>query len=722
MEFAVELGSIEMEIDIYQYCPCYSGRKIKFCCGKDIVSDLNQIVSKVRSDQLQSALDQINRVLAKSGEKDCLLTLKTHVLFSLDQYEEAREINEKFLSTNPNHPIALQHASMALLAEGRVPEAIDRLQDAMDALKADEIPLIMSNAFRVLGGVLLGMGLIIAARAHLQFALLIRGNSEGSDLGQMIFDSFRVPSAPLVFKNDFRLEPTPPDKEWSGKYENVIRATKRGQFRLGLKILRRLDEIWPEQKEIVRSIAVMHMMLAENKEASAAWLKFSRLSSIPHWQAVEARAMSLMFGDPQDMVDVCLRTYELEDLDAFHGQAVSHPRLYQISSPDPDLINDDEPPPRYSFLVLDRDRIDSLDDCESTAIPQIRADLLVYGRQTDRSARVEMFCSDSESGEATAVLHELLGREPNETEVVAEISAVEEILGWKWQIPHGADPQRHRELVDEHRRKVMLDQWTRFPFECLGSKSVAEVSQSDDADLKLTVEGLICNVEQGFAQQMSGVELVAELREQLNIPQPEKLKSVEADDPLISPVRMLHIDAASLSDEQLKQWFGKSFSIANMAVLKKLMDEIVQRDQIAEEIGRDRCYALMARLTEDTEQAIEYFSLARKSARDSDTSVGVYLVQELEFRMLRGLTAKLPELLRTIEQQYISDPEVELELTRVMTKFGLLTPDGRRAALPSGDEHAEPAQSGIWTPDSSSQSPAAAAVGEPSKIWVPGSN
>ena len=80
-----------MDIDIYQQCPCHSGKKIKFCCGKDIVSDLNQIVAKCNSNQSLSALDQIDRTIGKQGEKDCLLCLRTHILFTLGEVEKADE-------------------------------------------------------------------------------------------------------------------------------------------------------------------------------------------------------------------------------------------------------------------------------------------------------------------------------------------------------------------------------------------------------------------------------------------------------------------------------------------------------------------------------------------------------------------------------------------------------------------------------------------------------
>ena len=79
------------------------------------------------------------------------------------------------------------------------------------------------------------------------------------------------------------------------------------------------------------------------------------------------------------------------------------------------------------------------------------------------------------------------------------------------------------------------------------------------------------------------------------------------------------------------------------------------------------------------------------------------LVQEFELRLSRAITDKLPELLRTLQRQYLSDPNVEYQLARVLSKFGLISADGRTVSLPTSQspDEAQDAGSKIWTPDSS---------------------
>ena len=67
-----------------------------------------------------------------------------------------------------------QHQALIFLGSGNVPGALDALQDAMDAIKGSEIPLSMANVFRMLGGALLQQGHVLAGRAHLQFAQMLK--------------------------------------------------------------------------------------------------------------------------------------------------------------------------------------------------------------------------------------------------------------------------------------------------------------------------------------------------------------------------------------------------------------------------------------------------------------------------------------------------------------------------------------------------------------------
>ena len=712
-----------MEIDIYQFCPCHSGKKIKFCCGKDIVADLKQIVAKSQSNQSLSALEQIDRVMAKVGQRDCLLALQTHIYFDMGEVEKARESNRLFSSSNPNHPIAIQHDALLKLSDGDVPGAIDRLQDAMDAIESNEIPQLLANAFRLVGSVLLAGGHLLAGRAHVQFAALLK-DGQDEQLNQLVMQSYRIPNAPLILKSDFRLQNPPADAEWASKYENVSRAMNRGQFRLALKMLQRMDEHWPDQPALLRGVAVVNSMLANDQTMADSWRRLARLESLPRWQAVEYEAIALLFDqeEPSGTLPIVSVRCDIKDLDTAFQLATVSARLNDGPALEEDPF-EEGPAPRHAFHVLDRDKVDSVEGLAAADIPQVIGDLLLYGRQTDREPRMVFVATKDErfSG-ATDVIKDQFGDalvgELDEREI-SETATATHALTWNWRVPPDIDMETHRKFVAEQRRTVLLEKWPAIEFRCLAGRN--PVDASSDTLLKLTVEALVLNLEQSSALELSDDDVIVALKKKLNIEQQGMLSAKEIDLELVTPLRMRLVDPKTLNDDQITVVFAEATRISNTAVLKIVVPEILERPKLGEAIPRDLCYSMLAQLTDDDEKSMEYLKVARQEAKNSGGSVGALLVQELDIRLSRGMTAKLAELLQTIQRSHMQEPNIELQLARVLNKYGLISPDGRTVSLPVPQEAAAAKEGGIWTPDS--ESPAVSAESEGgggSKIWVPG--
>ncbi len=68
----------------------------------------------------------------------------------------------------------------------------------------------------------------------------------------------------------------------------------------------------------------------------------------------------------------------------------------------------------------------------------------------------------------------------------------------------------------------------------------------------------------------------------------------------------------------------------------------------------DVCLSMMAHFTDDDNQALGYLDQAREEAVKADRPIGIYYVQEFEFRLSRGMTDGLPELLQTIQTKYLN--------------------------------------------------------------------
>ncbi len=714
-----------MDIDVYQPCPCHADKKIKFCCGKEIVNDLNQVLAKNSSGQALAALDQLDRAIKKFGPKDCLLTIQTHILIANDELEKAKESNEQFARNNPKHSTGFHHRALIQLAEGETLLAVNSLQDAMDAITGTDIPISLSNAFRMIGLGLLAEGHLVGARAHLQYALGLK-NGQDDELQRMVYETFRMPQASILLKDEFLPQRPPEGVEWEKTYSNVMRTLDRGQFRKGLQFLQKIDSQFPDQPVVVRSIALMHMYLGHQAEMVDAWRRYSRLPGVGRLDAIEAEALAQHFSMESltETIDIVRVTYEVTEADGPMEAALSSPRLASINSVGEDPF-EEGPPPRAAFYVLDRDNVASAAELTLDHAPQVAGELLLYGKQTDRAARLELITTQKKHVEVCQPLvsqafKDFLAGEPK-LQKVGETTALDETITWNWHLPPDTTREQHEELVRQKNARVILEDWVRLPFSVLDNQSPLEVK--DNPEYAIPLQALILQIEQSPDGQGTEAETLAELKRRLGIEPTEKIDlAALPDGTRLSPIQQQAIDFQKLSDHELVNIQSDAMAIGNLQVLKCTVPEILNRPDF-DLVPRDVSYSMMAHLTDDTDQALEYLTKARTEAKRLNRPIGMYLVQEFDFRISKGLTEKLPGLLQTIQMHHLQDPEVEYQLSRVLEKYGLLR--GNPADRPEESEPATSASGAIWTPEGGA--PMSAAPGEPtgaektepSKLWVP---
>jgi hypothetical protein len=96
-----------MQVDAYQYCPCGSGKKIKFCKCADNFKDLDKIDRMISGGQLVAALDRINQLLQTTPSAAWLLALKAQILFQLREFESLTETANRFWRLKPDNQLAL---------------------------------------------------------------------------------------------------------------------------------------------------------------------------------------------------------------------------------------------------------------------------------------------------------------------------------------------------------------------------------------------------------------------------------------------------------------------------------------------------------------------------------------------------------------------------------------------------------------------------------------
>ena len=718
-----------MDIDIYQQCPCHADKKIKFCCGKDIVGDLNTVLAKNKAGQPAAALDQISRAIKKSGPKDCLLTIQTHILITNGEVEKARESNELFLKTNPNHPTGLHHKALILLAEGNTDQAVEALQDAMDGITGNEIPISLANAFKMVGIQLYREGHPVGGRAHLRYASALRNDAD-PELQQMVRETLANPQAPLVLKQDFPLHAPIKDVEWEKKYVNVFRALDRGQFRKALKFLTKIDEAFPDQPIVVQGLALVNGYLGRTQPMVEGLRRYSKLDGLEKIKATEAEMIAQSFdSEPMTALVAIERvTFEISEMEGVSEAALSNLQLAASQPIDADPF-DEGPAPRLTFMVLDRDKVASSEDLTIDNVPMVIGEMLVYGKQTDRPARIEAITSKDGRYEQVKKLVDdtfgaFLNGEPK-TQEIGQSNEMSELLEWRWHLPEGITRKQHAELVKAERRRLMTEEWPKLKITTLDNQTIDEAAK--DAKFEIPIRAMITMLENANQGQVFEEELGKSLLDRFGFSEFEVLDIGESEH-VGSPILQLSLDYTKLSEQQLLKVQNSAMEIGNMRVLRKVVDEALRRPEM-DSMPRDMSYSMMAHFTEDENEAIGYLEKAREEATKANRPVGMYFVQEFEYRLSRGITDGLTEILQTIQMHHLNDPQVEYQLVRVLDRYGI-GPDRGPLRGQAPPQQQEP-PSGVWTPDQGSApqvagspaqpaaQPAAQDAEKPSGLWIP---
>lgn len=657
-----------MDIDAYQLCPCQSGSKIKFCCGKDVINDLNDILKKNGSGQTKAALDQLDRTISKSGEKDCLLVIKTHILIAANEVDLAKQANAAFRKNSPGHSMGMQHLALLDLAEGRLDDAINSLQDAMDAHKGAEIPLAVSNVYKIMASALVDSGHVFAGLSHLQFAGRLRGDGD-DDISQMYMAMLREWAfLPFLFQSQM-MEPVPAGVEWEKLYTNANRAIERGQFRRALQYLTKVDNDFDENPIVVRGLAVAKTMLA-HEDAAGAWRRYAALENLNSTFAAEALAFAYLEDDSWMVADpILLYRYELDDVASASEKLIASKLFEPVETPD--SMPDGTPPPKHGFAVLDKAVATTIDGLSIDDVAQRIANAEIYGKQTDRAARLELWVATSRIDTTLKVLADTgLTLTDPEIETVQEDSIQQDtLLTMQALLPQNIGAAEGDGLLLEHRRHRFLNDIPKLQLDSNQEISIGEAAKNPD--LKNLVYArlliLVSNSKSRFAPEGT----LDSLLEKLGLPPMDAVQPTDFA-ALSSPLRCRSVNLAEASMDQLLALEASGFAVNDASMVTLALREQLTRDDRDKSMDAKKLLAL-AKCINGLEETLEHVKKAQVAARDADdnTSLGLALCDEFEMQLFLRDSNRARAIVAEIGE-YTEIEEVKYEFTRILSMHGLL--------------------------------------------------
>jgi len=712
-----------MALDPYSICPGGTGKKIKFCCA-DLLPELEKLDRMLEGEQFQAALNHIDRLDSKYADRACLLATKAFIERATGQIDRARATVERFLEKHPNNPVALAESAILVAAtEGGV-AGMPILQRALSA-SADPLEPRVYEAIRVLGAVLASDGEYLAARAMALLQAAI--NREDNRAMEVMVRMNTHPSIPLLLKSERRLQESLADVPWKGAFDEAMAKIRRARWAEGAEALAALAEQHPTAVPIWRNLGVVRAWLADHAGAIAALEKLATLD-IPLEDAVESLALARLLADDPlgDMIDSVDLEYPIADADQVRTALLSSPRILPSPVDPSTLAEEGEPPPLAALLIFDRPNPDAGQPLEPSMIPQLVGQAALFGRQTDREARLEVLdVSRQDLDGVKALLADAGGGQlagPAREEVVGKSSATQELLSRNWRLPDGTTREDLQRLTDQYLEKAILVDWPKQPLGLLDGKLPEEAAGQEAYRVRLPAAILV--LDQWLDQRNSSFDL-NRLRQHLGLPALEPIDPTAVDLKELPLVRLARLVVDRLTDEGLLGVYHRGMAFNARRAMQKFAREVAERPSLSGKEEQLHAFMILARMTEDMDKALQYVEQGRRAAEAAGQSSASWDLLELSFRFQRGEGAEAMRLIQHLQRQHIREPGVAQALTDLLIEVGLLRPDGSFAGAPSAPPQAvgpgivvpdvpgaEPGK--IWTPDSQ------ASQGEKSKLWVPG--
>lgn len=712
-----------MQFDSYAPCPCGSGKKIKFCCSKDLLHELEKILRALHGEQYVSALDQTSRLMSERGPRAALLAIQAETFLALDQIAEADQAAAKLLEIMPHSSVGLAVQAISDVLHGQVDAAVEHLQQSIENIN-EMVHSATATAMTVVAQALLHDGRVMAARGHL---LMRAGLSGGEDREAVsaLMDLNRIERLPTMMKQDFQYAECPPGVPWHGEFEAAMKSARRGAWLAACESLESLDQKAPYQPAVLRNIAILRSWLGQNDEACKAWRKYNTLPGLPEDDAVEAEAVCqiLSRGDTADLIDSLKITYHVKDTDQLMERLLSDKRVDSVPVNPQELVEEGEPPPKGVFKLLDRPLAASQEGLQHTDLPVVIGDLLVFGKQTDRPARLEFEVERSPRLEqAKAKLIEVVGElvgPPEKEEVQGQLSRLQFELNPEIRLPQDVTQVRAMELLNAQRDYIYSTIWPDLPRSIFAGKSARQAAQ--DPNLRVRVLAAILNLELASDEQPSRNPYDFDrLRRELGLAARGTFE-VHREEILSTPTsRLARLKFKELSDEELVSAFRLAILKLMRSAIRNSAKELVARPSVASMIDMSEVYRVLVGAALESDEALEYIASGRKIAAEKRQSPAAWYLMELQVRLTRQEPHECNRLIKLIATRHAKEPGVAEGLQQILVRFGVISPDGKMMGEPAGEAGgalAAPASappSGLWTPDSP------APKKEESKLWLPG--
>jgi hypothetical protein len=726
------------DLDPYAYCPCGSGKKLKFCCCSDIQPELAKLLRLLESEQSLGLIELAREITAKHGQRAAILTLQSIALLGLGETEEAERITGLLRTLQPENVTLLTLELQLAMSHADVATVLDKISAVMSNAEKS-IPVTFLQALTEAAILLARVGHVPTAVYLLGFMLRVLPAEEQGFPHAILQRLITDQSLPVLWRDIYKFREINDDAPGSQQLVKANLAFLQAQVRQSRQILLDLIAKHGESPDWVYDVGVTYLVDAQESEAVKWFLKYAEDPRVPAGDAADALLLAIAFGMPDEqfpMTPLVRVTWNLSAFEPVSERLLSDRHIFLILSQE--LLRqigvvrngEDAPPPRLAGRLLDRDKDAWQPGMSVEELPTDLGDVLLYGRETDQPARlVAYFYADEYESPALERLRALVGDElvgePVREEIETTATHLQEVRSRKFlgQLEEGVDFTR---LRIEVQKAPYLSKWCRTPHPWLEGKSPAEAVS--DERLRKRVLALLTSLELDLPDEVSA-DLTPALRQQLGLPSHEfDAEPVSLTNATIFP-KLHRIDVSKLSDEGLRDAMLLAANRGTIASQRRLAWEVVRRVEQNTSIDPLMAYSVLANVAATVPEQVEWWNKVIAEAERRGKSPAQALLSLLTV-FLRGQDYEgFSATFKRLAERHLNEPGVRESLQRITQALGLdraaaASQRGlpREAQIPGFAPARSPAPTEapagkLWTPDGSTASEAESKPA--SKLWLP---
>lgn len=712
-------------VDVYQQCPCGSGKKIKFCCHT-VVEDMAYVFELMNDGKFPAAraiLEPTRKRAEATGGQTLawVLSVLGSVEITEGKYQAAGTLADEAIAACAENPDGHLLKTLVQLQASDFDGARKSFDAAFRHVKS--VPALAIETLIRLAGEFAERRHLLAVRACLSGIAVCEQGREQAVRQLRRFDSDGA--VPYPFRAPLPLRPAPADAPWRATAREGIEFHSRMAFYAAAEKFREVVEKVPDSGMFF-NLGLSLASIGNDRQAALSFRR-SALLDDDYERAVDTEALAQLLEfqtvlPPEESVNTEYRASSFDDLDA---KLDSLPRCAPVpTEPDP---RTGALPPFVRYLVLNRAPAEGDLDLPLAEQPQVCGQVALFRQNA--------------AGEQTPLVyyteHDHIGEQSAkgwfETECGGLVEATGNVTRDKGQareysplVIRAHQPEDISYAAEERRRAEEFawlrdTAWPSLKLTALGGRTPVEAKEKPEFKIPLAASILVLDAfctARGFAIDEGA------LRETLGLPAvtPIVPDAGSPDNRVWTPLEVRRMDVSRLSEVALSRLLYSMALLGNARLDIRVCGELLSRAKASNTRVPQEFRHMLARGL----RAIGRRDEALAAIEEGRGAVSAFREQ-----------VELDLLEMSVRATDPADPQLELIAYRVWHQYVPKLPDQRDMLvamlsmyLPKGPwaggldlsgtvsipETGAVTAGGIWTPEATD-----APAGGGSKLWVPGS-